>query len=218
MGRGLLLGYAALSRRLRRNGLAKHPRLHGRARHSHHRYAHAIPGFPLATPKGPVLRWARAHVFANRSARPRQRSRIYVRRDRVPVFRIEHQHPSAPLPARADRLGPVAEHLDVPCAPRGGPTESAAKMNRRYLLGGLLILPASGIVAAEPCVSTSPLAQPDPEDSDRRRRRAAMIRLAPSGPVTARDDGQIIENLDIDAGFADGVTVGRRDVMVRNCR
>ena len=89
-------------------------------------------------------------------------------------------------------------------------------MNRRCLLGGLLILPAPHVLVAEP----RPLipAQPDPEKPDWSARRAAMVPLVPSGPISSRYDGQIIENLDIEAQSANGVTVLHQHVTVRNCR
>jgi hypothetical protein len=45
-----------------------------------------------------------------------------------------------------------------------------------------------------------------------------MIPLVPSGPVTSRADGHVLENLDIDAAIGNAVTVVHRDVTVRNCR
>jgi hypothetical protein len=51
-------------------------------------------------------------------------------------------------------------------------------------------------------------------DSD----RTAVAVLVPSGPVVSRADGEIIENLDIDAPFGDGIWVSHPRVTVRNCR
>jgi hypothetical protein len=89
-------------------------------------------------------------------------------------------------------------------------------MDRRRLLGGLLALPASSFVVAPS--PTPPRAQPYPENSNINGRRAATIALTPSDTVTSHADGQLIENLDVEASFGNGVTVLHRDVTVRNCR
>jgi hypothetical protein len=91
-------------------------------------------------------------------------------------------------------------------------------MDRRRLLASLLALPASSVVVAETHPSASPPMQPDPEDSNPSVRPAPTIMLMPSGPVTSRADGQVIENLDIDARLGNGVTVVHRHVTVLNCR
>jgi len=77
-------------------------------------------------------------------------------------------------------------------------------MNRRHLLAGLLVLPASSLVV--------------PETLNRRGKRTALAPLVPSGPVISIADGQLIENLDIDAHSANAITVLHRRVTVRNCR
>ena len=90
-------------------------------------------------------------------------------------------------------------------------------MNRRHLLGCLLVLPASKVMA-EPYPSALMSAPPDPESAKRNDRPALTIPLVPSGPVTTHGDGQIIENLDVDARFGSGVTVLHSRATVRNCR
>src|SRR5712672_3220146 len=91
-------------------------------------------------------------------------------------------------------------------------------MDRRRLLASLLALPASSVVVAETRLFMPTWAQHGLDDLNGSVGRAAMIPLVPSGPVTSRADGEIIENLDVDARFGDGITVVHRRVTVRNCR
>jgi hypothetical protein len=89
-------------------------------------------------------------------------------------------------------------------------------MDRRRVLGGLLALPASSFAVAPSLAA--PRAQPYPESSNISGRRTATISLTPSDTVTSHADGQLIENLVVEASFGNGVTVLHRDVTVRNCR
>src|SRR3984893_6338072 len=91
-------------------------------------------------------------------------------------------------------------------------------MNRRRLLAGLVACAPSSLIVAAIRPSTPPRAWHRPENSIGRARLAAMIPLVPSGPVTSRVHGQVLENLDIDAAFGHAVTVVHRGVTVRNCR
>jgi hypothetical protein len=85
-------------------------------------------------------------------------------------------------------------------------------MDRRHVLAGLLVLPASSLVA-ERGPSTLPQAPPpQPDEANQTPRRVASLRLVPSGPVTSRADGQLIENLDVDARAGDAVTVLHQNV------
>jgi Right handed beta helix region len=90
-------------------------------------------------------------------------------------------------------------------------------MDRRHLLAGLLMLPASSLVA-ERGPSTLPQAPPQSDEANQTPGRVAALPLVPSGPVTSRTDGQVIENLDVDARAGDAVTVVHQNVTVRNCR
>jgi hypothetical protein len=96
--------------------------------------------------------------------------------------------------------------------------QSGDPMNRRNLLGGLLVLPASGFVPADPSLSAPAHAQLDAGDPNRDDKGAATIQLVPSGPISSRHDGQTIENLDIHANATNAVTVLHQQVTVRNCR
>jgi len=89
-------------------------------------------------------------------------------------------------------------------------------MNRRHLLGGLLALSVSEAMA-EPRPSSPTVAPPDPESAKRNGRPGPMIPLVASGPITTHRDGQIIENLDIDARVGSAITVLHPRVTVRNC-
>jgi hypothetical protein len=91
-------------------------------------------------------------------------------------------------------------------------------MNRRRLLGGLVACAPLRLTVAAIRPSVPPRTWHRPENSLGRARLAAMIPLVPSGPVSSHVDGQVLENLDIDAGFGDAVTVVHRGVTVRNCR
>ena len=78
-------------------------------------------------------------------------------------------------------------------------------MDRRSLLAGLLSAPAANAI-------------PDYGNATRYHGRAEKERLMRCGPVTSRADGQIIENLDVDAPLGNGVSILHRQVTVRNCR
>jgi hypothetical protein len=91
-------------------------------------------------------------------------------------------------------------------------------MYRRGLLGGLLVLPVP-CAAAETTRRTDPGAvQSQPEAPKATSGRPATIALSSTGPVTSDTDGQVLENLDIDAPVGAALTVLHRGVMVRNCR
>jgi hypothetical protein len=91
-------------------------------------------------------------------------------------------------------------------------------MYRRGLIAGLLILPAPR-TAAETMRRTNPSVVPSqPEASEGSSGRPARIALTRSGPVASETDGQVIENLDIDASAGAALTVLHRGVVVRNCR
>lgn len=89
-------------------------------------------------------------------------------------------------------------------------------MTRRRLIVGLLTIPASGVTAI--CPFDVVQAQDRPATVGEKGGPAAVIPLMASGPVTSRDDGQIIENLDLRATSGNGITVVHRGVRVRNCR
>ena len=91
-------------------------------------------------------------------------------------------------------------------------------MNRRHLITALLGLPSLGFAVAETRPTAPPPTQPRPAGSTETVEPTPTVKLAPSGPVISQADGQIIENLDIDAGFDDGIAVSHRSVTVRNCR
>ena len=87
-------------------------------------------------------------------------------------------------------------------------------MHRRHLLAGLSALCALNWtrLAAQP----PPHALPEPLNHS--PKLTAMTTLVASGPVTSSSDGQIIENMDINSSFRNGVTVVHQNVTVRNCR
>lgn len=87
-------------------------------------------------------------------------------------------------------------------------------MNRRYLLGGLLMFPISGVVA-KPHASNAAMVLADATGRDGPPQKAALV---PSGAVTTRQIGEVIENLDIEAPSGSGVTVRHARTTVRNCR
>jgi len=89
-------------------------------------------------------------------------------------------------------------------------------MDRRRLVVGLMALPASGgIVTSHPFTTArAQLRSEGLYGTD----GTAKAMLMPSGPVVSRADGDIIENLDIDAPFGDGISVSHPRVTVRNCR
>src|SRR5689334_13306490 len=91
-------------------------------------------------------------------------------------------------------------------------------MDRRRLLAELLALPPWITAAAKTNLFAAAPAQPNPERSNGAVGSIARIRLVPSGPVISRGPGDVIENLDIDARFGNGITVLHRHVTVRNCR
>src|SRR5215468_677005 len=91
-------------------------------------------------------------------------------------------------------------------------------MDRRRLLAELLAWPAWMTAVAKANLFATARAQPDPERSNEAVESIARIRLVPSGPVISRGPGDVIENLDIDARFGNGITVLHRHVAVRNCR
>lgn len=78
--------------------------------------------------------------------------------------------------------------------------------NRRWLLAGMLALPASGVLGAAVHLATG------------RSGGGAAVNLRQSGPVLSHADGQIIEDLDIYAPEGNGVTILHSGVVVRNCR
>jgi hypothetical protein len=86
-------------------------------------------------------------------------------------------------------------------------------MNRRHLLAGFVALPAA-CVALRRALGGPPFG----DDAPPRMRLAGSQRLAPSGGVSSQGDGDVIENLDIDAGSGDALTVRHRRVTIRNCR
>ena len=90
-------------------------------------------------------------------------------------------------------------------------------MDRRRLVVGLMALPASGaaMVTARPFRAAR--AQLASESFYPTIGTPAIV-LVPSGPVVSRADGDIIENLDIDAPGGDGISVLHPRVTVRNCR
>lgn len=85
------------------------------------------------------------------------------------------------------------------------------RLNRRYLLAGLLALPVSGVVGAELHLGMGR------SDGGKWFGGAAAF-LRPSGPVLSRADGQIIENLDIYAPQGNGITILHQGVIVRSCQ
>ena len=91
-------------------------------------------------------------------------------------------------------------------------------MDRRRLLAGLLALPAPSFVVTDTCLSMPPRLEPHSDDPNESGSRTAIIPLIQSGPVTSHADGQVIEKLDVEAMFGNGVTVMHRGVTVRNCR
>ena len=89
-------------------------------------------------------------------------------------------------------------------------------MNRRHLLAGFVALPCSHVLFGR--ASAAETTPPDGDNANRRGRPAETLRLTPSGRVTSRSDGQVIENLDIDVRSGNAVTVLHRSVTIRNCR
>lgn len=91
-------------------------------------------------------------------------------------------------------------------------------INRRIFLAG-----AAAATAWPQCVSASEPLPPRLADTRRpvvelAEGEGASAKLTPSGPVTSQFDGQIIENLDIEASSGSGVRVDHRNVTVRHCR
>jgi hypothetical protein len=90
-------------------------------------------------------------------------------------------------------------------------------MDRRRLVLGLMSLPASGVGAVTVHPFTAARAQLGSESLYGTDETATTM-LMPSGPVVSQSDGDIIENLDIDAPSGDGISVSHPRVTVRNCR
>jgi len=91
-------------------------------------------------------------------------------------------------------------------------------MNRRGLAAGLLVLPVSSLTLAAIRPPTPAQVQRHPERSSGSDGLVKMISLIPSGPITSHAAGQVIENLDINAVFGNGLAVLHSGVTVRNCR
>lgn len=91
-------------------------------------------------------------------------------------------------------------------------------MNRRDVLAGLVALPGSTLIAAN-APPTTPLRGPARRaDVSESGTRTAIIALTRSGPVASSVDGQLMENLDIEAQSGNGITVTHPNVTIRNCR
>lgn len=91
-------------------------------------------------------------------------------------------------------------------------------MNRRHVVAGLLALPGSSLIAANVPPATPPRGRARRADSSESSTQTAIIALARSGPVASSADGQVMENLDIDAQSGNGITVTHANVTIRNCR
>ena len=90
-------------------------------------------------------------------------------------------------------------------------------MDRRCLVVGLMAVPASSALVGRTHPFTVARAQLRSESLHGSDRSVGTV-LIPSGPVTSRAEGDIIENLDIDAPFGDAISVLHPRVTVRNCR
>jgi hypothetical protein len=91
-------------------------------------------------------------------------------------------------------------------------------MNRRGLLAGLLVLPVPYVAVGMMRLSAPTTAQSQPKGPRGTDGRPTIIAVSQTGPVTSNTDGQIIENLDIDAPVGAALTLLHRGVTVRNCR
>ena len=98
--------------------------------------------------------------------------------------------------------------------PLAEPEGELAGVSRRVFLAAVAAATAwpSGGSASE--ARTLGLADATRSDSD----KGASIGLAPSGPVASQFDGQIIENLDVEARPGYGIKVSHRNVTVQRCR
>jgi len=91
-------------------------------------------------------------------------------------------------------------------------------MDRRCLVVGLIAVPASSVVLQRTHPYAAVRAQLRSESLHGSDRSTAATMLLPSGPVMSRADGDIIENLDINAPLGDAISVMHPGVKVRNCR
>lgn len=91
-------------------------------------------------------------------------------------------------------------------------------MNRRDVVAGLVALPGFSLVAAKAPPAPPLRGGARRADSRESGTQTAIIALAPSGPVGSNADGQVMENLDIEAQSGNGITVTHSNVTIRNCR
>ena len=91
-------------------------------------------------------------------------------------------------------------------------------MNRRDVVAGLVALPGFSLVAANAPPAPPLRGGARRADSSESGTQTAIIALAPSGPVGSNADGQVMENLDIQAQSGNGITVTHSNVTIRNCR
>ncbi|MBV9246822.1 MAG: right-handed parallel beta-helix repeat-containing protein [Methylobacteriaceae bacterium] len=91
-------------------------------------------------------------------------------------------------------------------------------MNRRQLVTALLALPAPSFEVAQTSTARALAATSLFEISSKLYKSASAKSLTPSGPVVSNVDGQVIENLDIEASVGNGITVLHQGVVVRHCR
>jgi len=91
-------------------------------------------------------------------------------------------------------------------------------MDRRCFVVGLVAMPAASAVGASTHPITAARAQLGSESLRGGDKSTAATALLPSGPVVSRADGDIIENLDINAPLGNGISVLHPRVTVRNCR
>ncbi|MBV8663456.1 MAG: right-handed parallel beta-helix repeat-containing protein [Hyphomicrobiales bacterium] len=83
-------------------------------------------------------------------------------------------------------------------------------MDRRRFVAYVATLPVLQLTARSIAATSSP-AHPNGD-------QPKLVALKASGPVTSQSDGEVIENLDIEASGEHGVTVRHQNVAVRNCR
>jgi len=91
-------------------------------------------------------------------------------------------------------------------------------MNRRDVLAGLVALPGSTLIGANAPPATAPRGRAQRADLSESGTQTAIIALTRSGPVASSADGQLMENLDIEAQSGNGITVTHPNVTIRNCR
>ena len=91
-------------------------------------------------------------------------------------------------------------------------------MNRRDVLAGLVALPGSTLIAANAPPTTSLRGRARRAGLSESGTQTAIVALTRSGPVASSADGQVMENLDIEAQSGNGITVMHPNVTIRNCR